>query len=77
VPTGLFGGLLLSNPADVFRLLCFHWVGSAASPMGLASVVESGMSAGLLLGVLALWIVVPLVLSYLLFRRRVATDGLV
>jgi len=77
VPTGLFGGLLLANPADVFRLLCFHWVGSAASPMGLASVVESGMSAGLLLGVLALWIVVPLVLSYLLFRRRVATDRLV
>jgi len=77
VPAPLFAGLLLANPADVYRLLCFHWVGSTASPMGLASVVESGMPAGLLLGALVLWIVVPLALSYGLFRRRVANDTLV
>jgi len=77
VPAGLFAALLLANPADVFRLLCFHWVGSADSPIGLTSVVESGMSAGMLLGVLGLWIVLPLALSYGLFRRRVAEDRLV
>ena len=77
VPAALFAALLLANPADVYRLLCFHWVGSTASPMGLASVVESGMPAGLLLGTLVLWIVLPLALSYGLFRRRVANDTLV
>ncbi|MGD2064555.1 MAG: ABC transporter permease [Nitrospirota bacterium] len=77
VPAALFGALLLANPADVFRLLCFHWVGSAASPVGLASVVESGMSAGLLFGMLVVWIVLPLALSFLLFRRRITHDTLV
>jgi len=77
VPAALFAALLLANPADVYRLLCFHWVGSTAAPMGLASVVESGMPAGLLLGTLVLWIVLPLALSYGLFRRRVANDTLV
>jgi Cu-processing system permease protein len=77
VPAGLFGGLLLANPADVFRLLCLRWVGAAASPMGLTPAVESGMPAGLLLGMLVLWIVLPLAASYALFQRRVANDTLV
>jgi hypothetical protein len=45
--------------------------------MGLASVVESGMPAGMLFGMLVLWIVLPLTLSYLLLRRRIAEDRLV
>jgi Cu-processing system permease protein len=77
VPAALFGALLLANPADVYRLLCLHWIGSAASSMGLASVVESGMPAGMLFGTLVLWIVLPLTLSYLLLRRRIAEDRLV
>ncbi|HEX9593004.1 MAG TPA: ABC transporter permease subunit [bacterium] len=77
VPAALFGALLLANPADVYRLLCLHWIGSAASSMGLASVVESGMPAGMLFGMLVLWIVLPLTLSYLLLRRRIAEDRLV
>ena len=77
VPAALFGALLLANPADVYRLLCLHWIGSAASSMGLASVVESGMPAGMLFGTLVLWIVLPLTVSYLLLRRRIAEDRLV
>jgi Cu-processing system permease protein len=77
IPAALFGALLLANPADVYRLLCLHWIGSAASSMGLASVVESGMPAGMLFGTLVLWIVLPLTLSYLLLRRRIAEDRLV
>jgi Cu-processing system permease protein len=77
VPAAMFGALLLANPADVYRLLCLHWIGSAASSMGLASVVESGMPAGMLFGTLVLWIVLPLTLSYLLLRRRIAEDRLV
>jgi Cu-processing system permease protein len=77
LPATLFGALLLANPADVYRLLCFHWLGSATSPLGLASVAEAGIPVEVLLAALVLWIVLPLTLSYLLFRRRVAHDTLV
>ncbi len=77
VPANLFGVLLLANPSDCFRLLCFQWIGSAATPMGLASVAPKGLPAPLLLGVLLLWIAVPITASYTLFRRRVIRDALV
>jgi len=77
VPATLFGTLLLANPADCFRLLCFQWIGSAATPLGLASVAPSKLPAGLLLAVLGLWVVVPAGASYALFQRRVDRDALV
>lgn len=76
VSTGLFSVLLLLNPTDVFRMLCFKWIGSAASPLGLAAVIPSGLSTALFTGVLVLWMAVPLFLSYALFQRRVANDTL-
>jgi Cu-processing system permease protein len=76
VPAALFGFLLLLNPIDVFRLICFKWVGSAATPLGLATVMLPVPTA-VLLAALAFWALVPFVLSYLMFRRRVATDRLV
>lgn len=71
-----FGLLMLLNPSDVYRLLCFKWIGSAASPLGLATVMPP-FSAFTLILVLLLWAVVPLVLSHQIFRRRVAADTLV
>ena len=38
VPESLFGSAMLLNPTDIFRLIAFSWVGSAASPLGLATV---------------------------------------
>ena len=75
VPTAVFGFALLLNPADVYRLLAFSWVGSAASPLGLATVAPP-FPVAVLAAVLLLWAVVPLWLSHRLFQERVATDKL-
>ncbi len=77
VPAGLFGALLLLNPTDAFRMLCFRWVGSAASPLGLSAEMPAAPSAALSAGALLLWGVLPLLLSYVLFARRAAEDRLV
>lgn len=76
VPPSLFGLTLLLNPADIFRLLAFSWVGSAASPLGLATVAPP-FPATVLVAVLLLWTIVPLVLSHRLFQRRLAMDRLI
>ena len=76
VPPSTFGLALLLNPADIFRLLAFSWVGSAASPLGLATVAPP-FPATVLIASLLLWITVPLVLSHHLFRRRLAMDSLI
>ena len=76
IPPGLFGYLLLLNPTDVFRLLCFSWVGSAASPLGLAAV-SPPFPAGVFVGALLAWTVVPLLVSRRLFHRRLGADTLV
>ncbi len=75
VPTAVFGFALLLNPADVYRLLAFSWVGSAASPLGLATVAPP-FPVAVLAAVLLLWAIVPLWLSHRLFQERVATDKL-
>lgn len=77
VPAALFGALLLVNPTDVFRLLCFTWIEGVASPLGLTDVLPHAPSATLLATALVLWAVVPLVASWLLFERRVSNDTLV
>ncbi len=76
LPAPIFGLTLLCNPADVFRLLAFSWVGSAAAPLGLATVAPP-FPATVLVAVLFLWTIVPLVLSHRLFQRRLATDTLI
>jgi len=75
IPTALFGAALLLNPTDIFRLLAFSWVGSAASPLGLATVAPP-LPVAVLAGTLFLWIAVPLLLSHHLFRTRTAMDNL-
>jgi hypothetical protein len=72
----MFGYALLLNPTDVFRLLCFSWVGSAASPLGLATV-SPPFSGAFLVIVLLAWTAVPLLFSERLFHRRLGADNLV
>ena len=76
LPSGLFHTLLLLNPTDVFRILCFKWMGSAASSLGLSTLTEFVPSTALLASVFVAWAVVPLCLSYAIFQRRVANDSL-
>lgn len=76
IPPAAFGALLLLNPTDVFRLIAFTWVGSAASPLGLATV-SPPFPPVVLLGALLLWAIVPLWLSHRLFEKRLAMDKLI
>lgn len=76
IPAGAFGAALLLNPTDVFRLIAFSWVGSAASPLGLATV-SPPFPPAVLMSVLMLWAIVPLWLSHRLFQKRLAMDKLI
>ena len=76
IPKDLFGALLLLNPTDIFRLIAFSLVGSAASPLGLATVTPP-FPVAFLLAVLFLWAAAPLLLSHHLFRKRVSMDVLI
>jgi Cu-processing system permease protein len=63
--------LLLLNPTDVYRLINlsgFEGSGSAAGVMTLGA--DLPMAGGLLWACLLLWVVVPLLLAYGVFRRR-------
>jgi Cu-processing system permease protein len=76
IPQSAFGAMLLLNPTDVFRLIAFTWVGSAASPLGLATV-SPPFPAAVLAIVLVAWALVPLWLSHRLFQKRLAMDRLI
>ncbi|OIB58980.1 ABC transporter permease [Natrialba sp. SSL1] len=62
--------MLLANPTGIFRALVLGTLG-AASDAGFATVLaEAGLSTGLLLGAVLLWISLPLALAALAIRRR-------
>ena len=63
--------LLLLNPADVYRIFNMTANDSVALYSGLAGPGNAApMPAGVLLAVLAAWVLVPLGLAVLAFRRR-------
>lgn len=63
--------LLLLNPADVYRIFNMTANDSVALYSGLAGPGNAApMPAGVLLAVLAAWVLVPLGLAILAFRRR-------
>ncbi len=67
----LFSALMLASPADTYRLLnltVFDTVGQIAGLAGVAA--RYGFGASLLLGLMALWVVLPLAATMALFRRR-------
>ncbi len=71
-----FNTIILFNPADVFRILCFVWLDSTVLPMGLSAVTGGAPSSVVLSGALVLWAVVPLLICYALFKKRIANDTL-
>jgi Cu-processing system permease protein len=67
----LFSMLMLVSPTDSYRVLnlsLFEGVSEAAGIAGVAA--EAGMSGMLLAGSLALWIILPLVATLLVFQKR-------
>jgi len=69
--TNIFSGLLLLNPADVYRLFnltAFENIRALSGMAGLSTTVR--LSPAVLLAVLAAWCVVPLAIAIAVFRRR-------
>lgn len=71
LPPGVLAGLLMVNPADVFRLLNLTGFDNVRAFSGMA-----GLSAGvalppaMLVAVMAAWVAAPLAAALILFRRR-------
>ena len=67
----LFSTLMLVSPADTYRLLnltAFDAVGQAAGIAGVAA--RAGFGVPLLLGLMVMWIVLPLAATMAVFHRR-------
>jgi len=70
---GIFSGLLLLNPADIYRLFnltSFENIRALSGMAGLSAAVR--FSPAVLLAALAAWCVVPLVVAIGIFQRREA-----
>jgi len=67
----LFSILMLISPTDSYRILnlsMFEGVSQAAGIAGIAS--EAGMNSSVMLGVMLLWVVVPLMMTLYVFQKR-------
>lgn len=71
IGAGFLNIVFLLNPADVFRILNLTGTPGASLLSGMgAAGAETGFGSGLLLAVMAVWIVAPLAAAGLIFRRR-------
>ncbi len=69
LPAALVSGLLLLNPADVFRVLNVFSLEEVKTLYGLATVASDTLTAPWLLGtMMGVWIVAPLALALARFR---------
>lgn len=66
-----FRWVLLANPADVFRLLNLTGFADVARLSGMAGMSDdAALPAGTLAAALLAWVLVPLLATHALFRRR-------
>lgn len=71
LPVRAFGWLLMLNPADVYRLANLTGFENVRMFSGMAgAAAELAFPLGVLLAVLAGWVLVPLTAALLIFRRR-------
>ncbi len=73
--TRLLAGALLLNPVDIARLLALLLLDSSLEMLGpigglLVTRFGSGGATGLLIGALAVWVAVPILISTALFENR-------
>ncbi|MEO5356818.1 MAG: ABC transporter permease [Nitrospirae bacterium YQR-1] len=70
----IFSLLLVLNPVDVYRILNFLTIGQYSIILGLASVDLPGfMNRYILWVVNFLWIIIPLWISYFVFKKKYLT----
>ena len=64
--------LMLASPTDSYRLINMSLFENVRQASGISALVagDAGLSAGLLSGVMLLWLVVPLAAVLLIFQRR-------
>lgn len=73
ISASFFSALMLLNPVDLYRILNFISIGEFKILMGLASVeFPSFMRLPFLFALVALWVLAPLALSYIFFKRKYA-----
>jgi len=71
VGSDIFSTLLTLNPVDIYRVLNFLSIGELKVFLGLASVeLPEYMRTSVLWGVSLLWVALPLIVSYHLFKKR-------
>jgi Cu-processing system permease protein len=71
VTATVLNGLLLLNPADVYRLLNLTSTTTVSGFAGVAGLgAATGLDASTLVGALAAWMALPLVAAIALFARR-------
>jgi Cu-processing system permease protein len=71
IGSGIFSLLLMLNPVDVYRILNFLSIGEFTVFLGLASVeLPVYMKTPVLWFISALWIALPLVVSYKFFKKK-------
>lgn len=69
--SAMFTVLLLLNPVDIYRIMNFISIGEFKAFIGLASVEFPALiKMPILMIISALWIIVPLVMSHYIFKRR-------
>lgn len=67
----LVTGMLLANPADVYRMLNLAGTSETAALSAMSGLVgTNSVSPVSLVGLLIVWVVVPLMAASLMFRRR-------
>lgn len=71
---GVLSVLMFLNPVDVYRMLNFISIGEFKVFLGLAVVeLPAYMRPTILWGVSLIWVIMPLMASYYLFKRRYMT----
>lgn len=70
LPEAALTGLVLLNPASVFRVLVLSHLGTTAGGGFTAALATTGLSSGLLVASLAAWVIGPVSAAAVLVRRR-------
>ncbi len=67
--SGLFGTLLMLNPADIFRLLNIFSSEQVQNMYGLATVMPQNLTnPAVLIGIMLIWIVTPFIIAHWRFK---------
>jgi Cu-processing system permease protein len=71
VGAGLFSVLLLLNPVDLYRIMNFLSIGEFRVFIGLSFVeFPAFMNGAVLWGISLTWVALPMVVSYIFFKRK-------